>query len=122
MPHDFSDTAQRALEEAIRVAKYTGARILLLHVALPDRAALASMPETETLKDIAEHPALDGVEVTHTVTFGAPDEQILDSIHTSTVDLVIMGTNGRRGIRSVLVGSIAQIVVRCSPVPVMVLS
>ncbi|MFT5685990.1 MAG: nucleotide-binding universal stress UspA family protein/predicted phosphoribosyltransferase [Myxococcota bacterium] len=122
VPYDFSDTAQRALNEAARIARHTGAALHLIHVALPERAKEDALSESRTLADIAEHPDHDDLTVTHAVTFGTPDAMILETINTSGADLVVMGTNGRQGIRSLLVGSVAQKVVRSSPIPVMVLS
>jgi nucleotide-binding universal stress UspA family protein/predicted phosphoribosyltransferase len=122
VPYDFSDTARRALSEATRIAQLTDARLHLLHVAPPERATDEVLPELNTLADIAEHPDREGVTITHGVTFGAPDALILEAIDTGGFDLVVMGTNGRQGIRAILVGSVAQKVVRSSPIPVMVLS
>ena len=53
---------------------------------------------------------------------GDPDAQILKTIETEGIDLVIMGTHGRKGLEHTILGSVAENVVRKSPVPVLVIN
>jgi nucleotide-binding universal stress UspA family protein len=54
------------------------------------------------------------------VVAGDPSEEILKYINAHEIDLVVMGTHGRKGIDKVIFGSVAERVVKSSPVPVMV--
>jgi nucleotide-binding universal stress UspA family protein len=58
---------------------------------------------------------------THVVA-GDPSEEILHYIQKENIDLVIMGTHGRKGMDKILFGSVAERVVKSSPVPVMVVN
>ena len=53
---------------------------------------------------------------------GDPGEQILHYIKSEEIDLVIMGTHGRKGLDKIIMGSVAERIVRSSPVPVMVVN
>jgi len=56
------------------------------------------------------------------VVAGDPSEEILNYIETEGIDLVVMGTHGRKGLDKVIFGSVAERVVKSSPVPVMVVN
>jgi nucleotide-binding universal stress UspA family protein len=56
------------------------------------------------------------------VAAGDPSEEILTYIAAHGIDLVVMGTHGRKGIDKVIFGSVAERVVKSSPVPVMVVN
>jgi nucleotide-binding universal stress UspA family protein len=60
-----------------------------------------------------------GVEVTTVLRMGSPWEQVLDVAGKLEVGLIVMGTHGRRGLPRALLGSVAEKVVRLSPVPVL---
>ena len=61
-------------------------------------------------------------ETTATVVSGDATEKIMEYIHSHVIDLIIMGTHGRKGLDKIIMGSVAERVVRTSPVPVMVVS
>jgi nucleotide-binding universal stress UspA family protein len=63
---------------------------------------------------------VDGVKVK--VAAGDPSDEILGYIEAIGIDLVIMGTHGRRGLDKIMFGSVAERVVKSSPVPVMVVN
>ena len=138
VPHDFSASANHAAALARDEAKQHGARIVLLHVidlpyqVQPDMVVVP--PETgapinvrdfavgsaEThMADLAQRLAADGVAVTSQVRVGSPVDEINKVIATEKVDLVVMGTHGRTGLSHLLVGSVAERVVRTSKVPVL---
>ncbi len=98
------------------------------------RCAPAHRPSTEpsvdwcTLIDEAARRQLDDltaglrgskVAVTSTLTMGTPWERILADAEAQGADLVVLGTHGRTGIRQALMGSVAERVVRTSPVAVL---
>ena len=57
-----------------------------------------------------------------TVVLGYPSEEILNYVQAENIDLIIMGTHGRRGLEKVIFGSVAEQVVKTSPVPVLVIN
>jgi nucleotide-binding universal stress UspA family protein len=76
--------------------------------------------KTETeLADLARAHLTDPRSATVKVTVGKPAEEILQVARDEAVDLIVMGTHGRTGLRHVLLGSIAETVVRTAPCPVL---
>jgi nucleotide-binding universal stress UspA family protein len=65
----------------------------------------------------ARHAKTDGL-----LRQGNPAPEIVDAIRAHGIDLVVMGTHGRHGLPRLLLGSVAEKVVRTSPVPVMTVS
>jgi nucleotide-binding universal stress UspA family protein len=128
---DGSKHAQRALEEAIDLARAQKARLTLISVALPPPVVMPGyvpvMPTPEQLKDdaeqlldAAEKQVPDDVPVSTVVRTGSPAQAILDRIAQGEHDLVVMGSRGRGSIQSLLLGSVSQAGVHGSPVPVLV--
>jgi len=136
VPVDGSPTAAKGLAVAMRLAKESGANLLLLHVvdefpafATPDAGA-SSVPLIDALRETgretlaavaasAKDPAV-APETALVENFG---KRVADAIVDEAVrwkaDLIVMGTHGRRGVRRALLGSDADLVVRYSPVPVL---
>jgi nucleotide-binding universal stress UspA family protein len=137
VPHDFSSSANHAAAIARDEAKHHGGRIVLLHVIeLPhqlDADALvtgengemrslrdyAMSKADEHLSDLAERLGKDGVQATPIVKIGVPIDEIEQAIDEHEIDVVVMGTHGRTGIRHLIAGSVAERVVRMSKVPVL---
>lgn len=72
----------------------------------------------KTMQDfVAEH--FKGVRATGKVVNGYAAEEILNLVESSNADLIIMGTHGRKGIDRILFGSVAEKIVKSSPIPVM---
>jgi nucleotide-binding universal stress UspA family protein len=126
-PHDFSEPSQQAFEFACNLAKDYQAKVIVLHVidvpvaypelvaALPDLDALRA--EARRLLDQLQPPGA-GVELQRLVVDGEPAFQILETARQHGADLIVMGTHGRTGIRRVIMGSIAEQVVRKATCPV----
>jgi nucleotide-binding universal stress UspA family protein len=140
VPHDFSSCANHATAMARDVAKSHGARLVLLHVADlplgldPDAAVvpragaaplkardLALGSAREHLEDLAARLGKDGVDATPVVALGNVVDEIIDAAQREHADLIVMGTHGRTGLSRVLLGSVAEKVVRQAPVPVLTL-
>jgi len=138
VPHDFSASANHATAIARDEAKLHGGSIVLLHVIdLPHQLspdALIVPPETNTpisvkqyaiqsaeahLQDIITRLAKDGATATGVVKIGVPVDEINATIDEHKVDLVVMGSHGRTGLRALMVGSVTERVVRTSKVPVL---
>lgn len=138
VPHDFSSSANHAAAIARDEAKLHGARILLLHVIdlpyqvtpetviVPEQTGApisirdyaVSSAETH-LKDLAQRLGKDGAPATPFIRVGAPVDEILRFSDENKVDLVVMGTHGRTGLKHLLLGSVAERVVRSSKAPVL---
>jgi len=73
------------------------------------------------LYEFADESFADVAGTKTQVVAGDPSEEILSYIAAHGIDLVVMGTHGRKGIDKVIFGSVAERVVKSSPVPVMVL-
>ena len=138
VPHDFSSPANHAAAVARDEAKSHGAKILLLHVIDlphqigPDTAIMlestgvpvtvkdyATSSAKAHLEDIAARLGKDGTLPEVYVRLGSPADEIAKFAEATKVDLIIMGTNGRTGLAHLLVGSVAERVVRTSKVPVL---
>jgi nucleotide-binding universal stress UspA family protein len=130
VPTDFSPFSAQALDYAIALAVKLDARVHLLTVigvpsyVVPELGAGLSGPTMESL--VAEHQhALDQLArekktVAETlVRVGDARDVILQTVEELGIDLIVMGTHGRRGISRALLGSVTEMVVRTSPVPVL---
>ena len=107
VPTDLSDASGDALNTAIELAVTFGARLTLLHVW--------TMPTMGYAEGLAwQVPATDAV-----VKSGLDWQRIVEAASDGDVDLIVMGTHGRHGLPRVLLGSVAERVVRMAPVPVL---
>lgn len=132
VPTDGSSETERAVEHAAELAAAHGAELHGVYVV--NSATFAGLPmetswegvgdvlreEGETALDRVEAIAADhGVAVTSHVLEGSPSRRIVEYAETEDCDLVVMGTHGRGGIDRLLLGSVAEGVVRASSVPVL---
>jgi nucleotide-binding universal stress UspA family protein len=135
-PIDGSATSERGLDEAIRLARDQKAQLRLLYVI---DAHLAAMDPYGTVnladlidasrnygKELLEHSSARAraegvrVEVGMLDTLAGPvGEMIAADAREWRAELIVMGTHGRRGVRRVVMGSDAELVVRTSPAPVL---
>jgi universal stress protein A len=135
VPTDFSEPAAAALEYATTLAHEFHGRLHLLHVvaapyvypwgtdvpAVPIADLLTQSEEaaSQRLRELAQlTPALAG-RITVETEVGTPVERILDYVSANAIDLVVIGTHGRGMVGHLLLGSVAERVVRRSPVPVL---
>jgi universal stress protein A len=139
VPTDFGEPAGQALEMAIELARKFEAKLTLLHVhSIPttyghgevhlpveELAREARKTLDDALGKVKERYArVDAVlETTRAVDAvletGNASERILAVAKDCAADLIVMGTHGRRGLSHVLLGSVAEKVVRGSPIPVL---
>ena len=134
VPLDFSEQANQALDYAINLASKLDARLTLLHVIQSVPLGGADMGvtlpyaylqdlEAEIMQSMESYLArvtAAGLEGATVVIHGVPFHEILETAKTQLVDLIIMGTHGRTGLQHVLLGSVAEKVVRLAPCPVLV--
>ncbi|RQH02525.1 universal stress protein [Natrarchaeobius oligotrophus] len=135
VPTDGSEKSNGALEHAIDLASTYDATLHAQYVVESSPAFSAELdPETEdeiygslfeagrrAVEDVAARADDDdGVtDVETAVERGRPHEEILAHVDDADVDLVVMATAGRTGASRELIGSVAERVVRSSPVPVL---
>jgi nucleotide-binding universal stress UspA family protein len=127
-PTDFSKHAELALPFASALARDYGGRLLIAHVQTPPAVAYGEMDalppdpvETEEVvkkRLLSIRPAGQGVPFEHYYIIGDPAGEIVRLANEKQADLIVMGTHGRRGLRRLLMGSVAEQVVRKAPCPV----
>jgi universal stress protein A len=128
-PTDFSHTSDAALELAASLARERGATLLIVHVEEPPAAygeggmyyGMAD-PATEDLQRMlaAIVPSEATVPHEHRLIAGDPSTAIPQLAADEGVELIVMGTHGRTGLLRLLMGSVAEAVVRRAPCPVLV--
>lgn len=125
---DFSHTGDAALALATVLARDTGAKLLIVHVEEPPVAygggeLYYGMPEPNTedlekmLKDVK--PTDESIPYEHHMITGSPAGAITRFAEDEGVDLIVMGTHGRSGLSRLLMGSVAEAVVRKAHCPVL---
>jgi universal stress protein A len=127
-PTDFSPRSEHAFHLACSLARDHGGRVIVLHVAEPPvvgyGGAMTPPPEgdwnalDEKLREIQATDAT--VPVEHRLEEGDPITEILRTAQESKCDLIVMGTHGRTGLAHLLMGSVAEQVVRKATCPVLV--
>jgi nucleotide-binding universal stress UspA family protein len=132
VPVDFEPPSQEALEAAVDLALTFDAKLTLFHAWEVPAAAYAAMTyvpadfwtaieqaATEQLKSAVEDVRKRLPRAESILAKGPPAQEILSAADRTKADLIVMGTHGRRGMSHVLLGSVAERVVRLSPVPVL---
>jgi nucleotide-binding universal stress UspA family protein len=123
-PTDFSPNSQHALHVAADLARTYDAELILLHVhaipvALYGEAIVPPEPDYQPLQDELQRIELPGVRINRRLVEGDPVTEILNTARDQHADLIVMGTHGRRGLKRMLMGSVAELVVRRSTCPVL---
>ncbi len=132
---DFSESSHRVIEQAIRVAQQDGASLHLLHVFSPPWKGANYVPKpspeneqqhSESLSErmqVALEPfesEIHALQVeTNVVENARESDGIVQFIGDSAADLVVVGTRGRTGMRAILLGTVAERIVRESPCSVL---
>jgi universal stress protein A len=136
VPTDFSEGSKQAFEYALEVARTCGAKLTLLHVVeLPSylidghtpahtTTALCDYMQESAQQELARllpEGAGTPVEIAHQVAVGVPHQKILETAAAEQVDWIVMATHGRTGLSHLVMGSVAERVVRTAPCPVLTL-
>ncbi len=134
-PIDFSPSSRDALQKAAELARESHAPLVLAHVWEPGTWAtggefalapgviqdMVDAEEAELAKWRAEAKELGAKEIAAKFLTGAAWDQIVRAAEADPeIDLIVMGTHGRTGVKHVLLGSVAEKVVRHAPCPVLV--
>lgn len=131
---DFSEGSAVALPYAVDMAKQYGAKLYLVHVVyditkatgwyvphvaigeIYDEIEKSARTEIEKLR-VEEMKGLKDIE--HVVLKGTPYEEIISFAEGNEIDLIVLGTHGRKGIDRVLFGSTAEQILRNASCPVL---
>jgi nucleotide-binding universal stress UspA family protein len=134
-PVDFSDTSRHALEHAVAIAGWYESRLTLLHVM--GQPFVAQPPllfadfagpvllesERKAFEDRLHLWLVDarakGLSTETVLTEGRPERRILDRAASLPADLIVLGTHGRSGFEHLLLGSVAEKVLRQARCPVL---
>jgi nucleotide-binding universal stress UspA family protein len=130
-PVDFDPNAIVVIGMARQVAEQTGAKVILFHVvpvpiqvvgqpiALEPFTAAETSAKMRLEKLAGEHLGGTAVSYETFVTSGDPASEIVRAVREQNADLVVMATHGRTGLSHLILGSVAERVVRESPRPVL---
>jgi hypothetical protein len=137
VPVDGSPTSELGLQEAIRLAGLTGARLRLLHVIDVLSLAIAGEGYAGTSADLLAAVREGGEDIVrrargtveaagltvdtalHENTAGRVSELVSEEAARWGADLIVLGTHGRRGVGRLMLGSDAEQIIRLAPVPVL---
>jgi nucleotide-binding universal stress UspA family protein len=133
-PTDFSEYSKKAVGSALELARKFGAKLTILHVVeLPPYPVEGYVPpavnatflddlERQATQDLAQlvpEAESSNVEVVRLVAVGSPYRKIIETAEAEQVDLIVMATAGRSGFSHLVMGSIAERVVRTATCPVL---
>jgi|SRR6516164_6028758 nucleotide-binding universal stress UspA family protein len=122
---DFSPMSEHAFGFAGALARDYGARLVVVHVVRPPAAVYAETavfvtePDFSAAREALAKLRTPGVDVDHRLLEGEPGSSIVELAREIKCDLIVMGTHGRGGIVRVLLGSVAEEVLRKAPCPVL---
>jgi nucleotide-binding universal stress UspA family protein len=131
---DFSESAEPAEAQALRLARALGADLVYVHVTV--ETALYgegpfSMSEVQRVYDAQREWATEtlaarvtaakerGVPARMVVKAGVPHAEIVKTAQDEAAEMIVVGTHGRSGLERLLLGSVAERVVRLAPCPVL---
>ena len=133
-PTDFSEGSAQALQYAVDMSKRYGAKLHVVHIIYDITKATGwYVPHVSTdkmyqeiqegakkeLDRFAVKELAEVKDVERTVITGVPHEEVINFAKKHKIDLIIMGTHGRKGIDRILFGSTAAQIVRFAPCPVL---
>jgi len=128
---DFSSHSNQAYFHAVALAEGHGASLTILHVCQARTVIMgegmipavgAESQDVDYWRRQLEQirPVNDGIEVRHVLLEGSAAEEIIRYATEQAVDLIVMGTHGRTGLERLLMGSVAEQIVRGAPCSVLV--
>lgn len=138
VPVDYSEHSKASVRYAAKLAELVSATLHVVHVwdrptyasdavlvrrQGEDNCSLAELIQRNAesdMKDFLVSLALpSGVKLTHALLSGDPAGKLVEELKRGEHDLVVLGTHGRTGLMHLLMGSVAEKLVRLSPVPVL---
>ena len=130
-PIDFSEYSMEALRGAIELAKDLDGELHIVHVVAPHFALLDKMREQaretlmveeaeEELARIRKDDCGNSARVVTQVMVGPPVPKLVEYAKEQQIDLILLATHGRTGIEHLMIGSVAEKLVRAAPCSVLV--
>lgn len=136
VPTDFSEYSDRALEQALDIARQYGAKVYVLHVLLEELYRFEDLSNIADVwqrmeenrfatvrenlqKQLDKFPQAKLVEVTTNIRRGIPYDEILKEGKEQGIDLIVIASLGRTGIAKYFIGSVARNVLKGSKCPVL---
>ena len=126
-PVDFSELSRKSLQYANEFAKLSNGQVFLVGVIENDPTITYSKglekeraEEEQKLLALIEEENMAGIVADYVIYEGFPEECILDYAKRQEADVIIMGSHGRRGLKRMILGSVAEHVIRRSPCPVLI--
>ncbi len=124
-PVDFDEPNEAANQFASMLAKTCNATLVYLYCACPD-IVLGKYEFNELKKEEADclqklrtiKPAMRGIKTRYEIEFGISSERIVEFAGQNDMDMIVIGTHGRKGIGRMIMGSVAEDVIRNSDCPV----
>jgi len=133
LPTDGSESMAPVIDHAIELATVHGASVHALYVA--NTASLSDLPMESSWENVSDalrkqgKAAVEAVEqragevpVESAVLDGSPSGEIIEYSEENDIDVIVMGTHGRSGVDRLLLGSVAERVLRSASVPVLTVS
>ena len=121
VPLDGTAESNAALPAARTMARVTGASVFLLQVLESAEAQASPNAAADRLARVAGELAGNGLRVESAVRAGQAADEILQQVSEASADLVIMRTRGRAGIQRAVMGSVGELLLSRSDVPIMML-
>jgi nucleotide-binding universal stress UspA family protein len=131
VPMDGSALAEAALAPAVELARERGAKLLILRAAEahtlpmadPTEAQVAAVRDAEQyLADMRDRAMRAGVtDVDVSVWYGPPAQAIVEAAQYRKADLIVMSSHGRSGLGRLVLGSVAETVLRATAVPILLI-
>ena len=135
-PTDFSHHAESAVKSAFELAEEFGATVHLVHTLAEPVSAIAPEPMIvaapppefyqeseksclEALGNVAAKFGKPGLTVQKAALWGSPVDTVLEYAEREPIDLIVISTHGRTGLSHVLLGSVAESIIRNAPCPVL---
>lgn len=133
-PTDFSEGSSQALQYAVDLAKRYGAKLYLVnviydivkatgwyvpHVSVDTMYAEIQEGAKKELERFGVEDLSGIKDLERVVVTGVPHEEIINFAKSHKIDLIVMGTHGRKGVDRILFGSTAAQIVRFAPCPVL---
>ncbi len=138
VPTDFSEYSDKALEQALDIAKQYRAKVFLLHVIreevpyqidigfVTDEGLLQQVRDSRLIEakerlqnQLNKFPQAEEVDAVTSVRQGVPYQKILDEAKEKGIDLIVIASLGRTGIAKYFIGSVARNVLKGSRCPVL---
>jgi len=133
VPIDFDEISDRALDHAVALAGELGAQVTAVHVynlpmySPPDGSYIPAVEMVAAveagarrqLDDLVQRRKAAGTSINALLRSGRAADEICEAAKETGADLIVMGTHGRGLVGRTLLGSVAQGVIRLSPVPVL---